>query len=651
MKMNYIEKTVERLPICVVKDKFVGSKEIARIIADLIKQKQAEGEMTVLGLATGSSPIKIYQELVRMHREEGLSFKNVITFNLDEYFPMGREDVQSYACFMYKHLFNHIDILPENVHIPDGSLKIEEVSDFCTAYEAKIKEAGGIDIQILGIGRSGHIGFNEPGSNVNSTTRLVKLDHITITDAIKDFGDEQHVPHCAITTGVGTILTARHIILTAWGKSKSLILQRMIEGPVTTEVPASFLQLHKNVLVYLDQPAMVDLTRTKAPWVIGEVEWTPKMVKRAVIWLSQKTTKPILKLTDTDYKQAELHDLLVENGGAYDLNIKIFGQLHDTITGWPGGKPGACEKTRPERPEPISKRSIIFSPHPDDDVISMGGTLIRLVDQGHDVHVAYQTSGNIAVFDDDAIRFSQFVVDLLNNQKLECPELIGLNSDLVSFMKNKKTGQIDIPFVKAIKGLIRRGEATAGCRFSGVKDENVHFLDLPFYETGKLKKNKPTSADIDVVINLLRKIKPHQIFAAGDLKDPHGTHEVCLQIIFNAIKQMRDEGDSWLDNCYLWLYRGAWQEWDVEDIEMAVPISPDELHRKRKAIFKHQSQKDEPVFPGEDKREFWQRAEERNRKTAKIFDQLGLTEYEAMEAFVRCPFDNEQSFECMFPDH
>ncbi|WP_159518006.1 glucosamine-6-phosphate deaminase [Sunxiuqinia indica] len=642
--LSYIEKTIEKLPITIVEDQPTGAKIIAGQVAELIKRKQAEGQFAVLGLATGSSPLLIYRELVRLHKEEGLSFKNVITFNLDEYFSISPESEKSYVYFMHNHLFSHIDILPENVYIPDGSLKIEEVSAFCSAYEAKIEEVGGIDIQILGIGRSGHIGFNEPGSTVNSTTRLVKLDQITITDAIKDFGDEQHVPHRAITMGVGTILSARRIILAAWGKSKSPILKEMIEGPVTTDVPASFLQRHKNVMVYLDESATDAFTRNKAPWLVGVVDWTPKMKKRAVIWLSQRANKPILKLTDEDYKKAGLRDLLVEYGGAYDLNIKIFGQLRDTITGWPGGKPGAYEKTRPERPEPIVKRSIVFSPHPDDDVISMGGTLIRLADQGHDVHVAYQTSGNIAVFDDDAIRFSQFVVDLMNNQKLDCPDLVKSNEDLVNFVKNKKPGQIDTPFLKAVKGLIRRGEAAAGCRYSGVKDENVHFLDLPFYETGQVEKSVPTDADLSIVIDLLREIQPHQIFAAGDLQDPHGTHEVCLQIIFEAIRQMRTEGDKWLDDCYVWLYRGAWQEWNVEDIEMAVPISPDELFRKRKAIFKHQSQKDEPVFPGEDKREFWQRAEDRNRTTAKIYDQLGLTEYEAIEAFVRYPFDDEESF-------
>ncbi|WP_423129412.1 glucosamine-6-phosphate deaminase [Gaoshiqia sp. Z1-71] len=642
--LNYIEKTIEKLPIHILEDQQQGAKIIAEIIAGVIKEKQANGEMAVLGLATGSSPVKIYRELVRLHQEENLSFRNVITFNLDEYYPMKADSEKSYVYFMYKHLFSHIDIKPENIHIPDGTLKIEEVAAFCAAYENKIKQAGGIDIQLLGIGRSGHIGFNEPGSTANSTTRLVKLDSVTISDAIKDFGSEEAVPHRAITMGIDTILSAKKIVLAGWGKAKSPILKKMTEGPVTPDVPASFLQLHEDVDVYVDEAAITEFTRTKAPWLVGICDWTPKMVKRAVIWLSQKLDKPILKLTDDDYKNQGLRDLLAHVGGAYDLNIKVFGQIRDTITGWPGGKPGSTEKTRPERPEPEVKRSLIFSPHPDDDVISMGGTLLRLADQGHDVHVAYQTSGNIAVFDDDAIRFSQFAVDLLENQQAPNTELYQAHQDLLTFLKYKKPGEIDTPFVKAVKGLIRRGEAAAACRFCNVKDENVHFLNLPFYETGQVEKGPVSDEDVNLVIKLLRQVQPHQIFAAGDLQDPHGTHEVCLQIIFKAIRAIRAEGDAWLNDCYVWLYRGAWQEWDVEDIEMAVPISPAELMRKRKAIFKHQSQKDFPVFPGEDKREFWQRAEERNRTTALIYDRLGLAEYEAIEAFVRYPFDDEESF-------
>lgn len=642
-KLNYIEKTVEKLPLQIVEDQQEGARIIAKIIADVIRRKQAKGEMAVLGLATGSTQVRIYRELVRLHRE-GLSFKNVITFNLDEYYPMDPQSDKSYVTFMHRHLFSHVDIDPANIHIPDGTVKPDQIGSFCASYEEKILTCGGIDIQLLGIGRSGHIGFNEPGSAANSITRLVKLDSVTIADAVMDFGSEEAVPHRAITMGVETILSARKIILAAWGKPKSFILRQMVEGPVTPDVPASFLQLHHDVTVFLDEAAITEFTRTKVPWLAGVCEWTPKMIKRAVIWLSRKLDKPILKLTDDDYKLAGLRDLLACFGGAYDLNIKVFGEIRDTITGWPGGKPGATEKNRPERPEPAVKRSLIFSPHPDDDVISMGGTLLRLADQKHDVHVAYQTSGNIAVFDDDAVRFSRFAVDLLRNRNVPCQELSRANQELVEFLKNKKPGDVDTPYVKTVKGLIRVGEASAACRFCGVKDENVHFLNLPFYETGAVEKAPASDRDVNIVVDLLRKVKPHQIFAAGDLQDPHGTHEVCLQIIFKAIRLIRAAGDEWLNDCYMWLYRGAWQEWDVEDIEMAVPISPSELLRKRKAIFKHQSQKDFPVFPGEDKREFWQRAEERNRTTAKIYDQLGLAEYEAIEAFVRYPFNDEASF-------
>ncbi|WP_462318747.1 glucosamine-6-phosphate deaminase [Marinilabilia sp.] len=642
--IQFTDQPVEKLPLNIAESKEEGAKEIASIIGDLIKERNVQGKKTVLGLATGSSPILIYQELIRLHKEENLSFKNVVTFNLDEYFPMSPENKNSYVRFMHEQLFDHIDIPKENIHIPDGSLEIRKIEKFCSKYEKKIKDHGGIDIQLLGVGRSGHIGFNEPGSAINSTTRLVKLDPITIADAAKDFGSEKSVPLRAITMGVSTILNAKQIILTAWGKHKSLILKKMIEEDVTTKVPASFLQLHNAVTVYADEDATSELSRTKAPWIYGMVTWTPKMVKRAVIWLSLELEKPILKLTDDDYKAKGLIDLLALYDGAYDLNITVFGQIRDTISGWPGGKPGAFEKTRPERPEPAVKRSLIFSPHPDDDVISMGGTLLRLADQGHDVHVAYQTSGNIAVFDDDALRFSSFSVDLMRSQNNVSPEHEKDHQELVKFLKTKKSDDIDTPYVKNIKRLIRQGEAEAACRFCGVKDENVHFLYLPFYETGLVEKNPMSDEDVKIVVDLLRKVQPHQIFAAGDLQDPHGTHEVCLQIIFAAIRQIRAEGDSWLNDCYVWLYRGAWQEWDVEDIEMAIPISPDELKRKRKAIFKHQSQKDSPVFPGEDNREFWQRAEARNRTTARLYDKLGLTEYEAIEAFVKYPFDDEESF-------
>ncbi|MDN5290785.1 MAG: glucosamine-6-phosphate deaminase [Anaerophaga sp.] len=642
--VNFPEQSIEKLPLHLVDNKEEGARQIASIIADVIKNKEAQGKKAVLGLATGSSPVSVYNELIRMHKEEGLSFKNVITFNLDEYYPMNPENKQSYVRFMHEKLFDHINIPKENIHIPDGTVDIRKMESYCAEYEEKIKSSGGIDFQLLGIGRSGHIGFNEPGSAINSTTRLVKLDPVTIADAAKDFGNEESVPTKAITMGINTILSAKRIVLVAWGKNKSIVLKKMLEEPLSSQIPASYLQLHDDVTIYADKDATSELSRTKAPWLYGMVNWTPKMIKRAVIWLSLRVEKPILKLTDDDYKAEGLADLLAFYGKAYDLNIKVFGEIRNTITGWPGGKPGAFEKTRPERPEPPVKRSLIFSPHPDDDVISMGGTLLRLVDQGHDVHVAYQTSGNIAVSDDDALRFSTFSVDLLKSNNAENKTIEQEHKNLIEFLKKKNPGDIDTPYVKNIKRLIRQGEAQAACRYCRVKEENVHFLYLPFYETGLAEKKPMSDVDINIVVELLRKVKPHQIFAAGDLQDPHGTHEICLQIILAAIRKIKAESDEWLRDCYLWLYRGAWQEWDVEDIEMAVPISPDELMRKRKAIFKHQSQKDSPVFPGKDSREFWQRAEDRNRTTAKLYDKLGLTEYEAIEAFVRYPFDDEESF-------
>ncbi|MDO1445832.1 glucosamine-6-phosphate deaminase [Rhodocytophaga aerolata] len=634
--LNYPETTYEKLPVTIFENAQEGAIRAAHEIASVIRSKQKEGRNAVLGLATGTSPINVYRELVRLHKEDNLSFKNVITFNLDEYYPMKPDELQSYVYFMHEHLFNHIDILPENINIPDGTLPIEKVKEYCLNYEKKIEAVGGIDVQLLGIGRTGHIGFNEPGSSNQTVTRLVKLDPLTITDAAKDFIKEEFVPLRAITMGVGTIMKARKIILLAWGEGKAKILQKTIEGNISDEVPASFLQQHPNVQVIVDQWAALELTRIKTPWLVGVVTWNKELIRRAVIWLSLTTEKPILKLTDEDYKDGSLSDLLVEAGNAYQLNIQVFNTIQNTITGWPGGKPNSDDTNRPERAQPFPKRSIIFSPHPDDDVISMGGTLLRLVDQKHDVHVAYQTSGNIAVFDDDARRFADFALDFYKKMNLGNGQMEHLHTEVVEFLKGKKLGEEDTSVVQDVKALIRKGEAAAACRFCGVKEENVHFMNMPFYETGKVQKKPLGEEDIQVVADLLQKIKPHQIFAAGDLRDPHGTHRVCLDAIFAALERLK--GEAWIKDCYLWLYRGAWQEWDIEDIEMAVPISPEELLRKRKAIFKHQSQKDSPVFPGNDKREFWQRAEDRNRATAQLYDKLGLTEYEAIEAFVRHKF-------------
>jgi glucosamine-6-phosphate deaminase len=637
LKATQSEKTMyERIPSVTVSDAGYGAREVAREIAELIKQRQKEGRNAVLGLATGSSPVKVYDELIRMHREEGLSLHNVITFNLDEYFPMPADSVHSYVYFMKNQLFDHVNIPAENINIPDGTLEQSRVFEFCAEYERKIEEAGGLDIQILGIGRTGHIGFNEPGSIKDSVTRMVTLDIITRRDASATFFGLDNVPRRAITMGVGTILKARRILLMAWGDSKAGVIQKTIEGPVNDQIPATFLQEHKNTLFILDEGAASHLTRNKLPWLVGSHEWTDFNTRKAVVWLCLKIGKAVLKLTDEDYNENGLGELLTENGPAYNINIKIFNELQHTITGWPGGKPNADDSNRPERKAPFPKRAIIFSPHPDDDVISMGGTFIRLVDQGHEVHVAYQTSGNIAVFDEDALRFADFISDYAGITGVMDENLLELYSSLKAAVDSKSDGVVDTDEVRAMKGLIRRGEAKAGCRSVGIPDKQIHFLNLPFYETGTVKKNPIGPADIKIVENLIRAIKPHQIYAAGDLADPHGTHKVCLDAIFEAVRNLKDE--EFMKDCWVWLYRGAWHEWDIEEIEMAVPISPEELVRKRKAIFKHQSQKDSVMFQGTDKREFWERAEDRNRTTAALYDRLGLAEYEAMEAFVRWHF-------------
>jgi len=623
----------ERIPTLLFNTAIEGSLYVANSIAELIESRNKESKPTVLGLATGSTPTQVYDELVRKHKEEGLSFERVITFNLDEYFPMAPDAHQSYVHFMHEYLFNHIDIKPENIHIPDGTLKKDAVAAFCEEYEAKIAQVGGLDVQILGIGRTGHIGFNEPGSTIDSKTRLITLDRLTMLDAASGFFGIENVPRRAITMGVGTILQAKKIYMMAWGEGKANIVRETIEGAINTSIPATFLQQHNQTEVILDTAAAAELTRIKTPWLAGPIKWNNFLIKKAVIWLSLKLAKPILKLTEEDYREFGMNDILVEIGTAYNVNIRVFNQIQHTITGWPGGKPNADDTYRPERKTPFPKKALIFSPHPDDDVISMGGTFIRLVDQGHKVHVAYQTSGNIAVFDDDAVRFADFVSDYHDAFKLDDSLVDSIFSGIRSFLAEKNQAEPDSEEIKIIKGLIRRGEAKAACRYVGIPNENIHFLDLPFYETGKIRKKPIGPDDIAIVKKLIEEIKPHQIYAAGDLSDPHGTHRVCLEAIFQALRELKDQ--EWMKDCYVWLYRGAWQEWDIEDIEMAVPLSPEETDKKRRAIFKHQSQKDRPLFPGTDKREFWQRADDRTRSTAETYDQLGLAEYEAMEAFVR----------------
>jgi len=627
------EVGVERMPVRIYESDQVGSIAIAEQIAEVIREKNNNGEITVLGLATGSSPIKVYRELVRLHKEECLSFHNVVTFNLDEYYPMKNESVHSYHHFMNEHLFDHVDIQKDNVNIPNGELTIGEIDENCRKYDQKIDQFGGIDIQLLGIGRTGHIGFNEPGSYFESKTRLVKLNAITVQDAANDFGREELVPGRAITMGVQSIFKARKIILMAWGEKKAPIVQRTVEGSISEQIPATFLQRHHNVEVIVDENASLQLSQVRTPWISSICDWDEQLTKSAVIWLSRKLIKPILKLTDDDYLQNGLGDLIANHDGSQNLNVIVFNKLQRTITGWPGGKPGEDDATRPERAKPTKKRVIIFSPHPDDDVISMGGTFLKLVEQGHEVHVAYQTSGNIAVFDDDARRFADFYRDFSDALGVNQVESELIKQTVVKEITNKNSNDLDHSIVRTIKGLIRKGEASSAARFVGVPDERIHFLNLPFYETGTIDKKNLGDTDVQITTDLLKKVKPHQVFAAGDLRDPHGTHKVCLDAILKGLNATKSE--KWSTDCFLWLYRGAWQEWEVEEVEMAVPLSPIDLIKKRKAIFKHQSQKDTPVFPGTDKREFWQRAEQRNRETASVYDMLGLAEYEAMEAFVK----------------
>jgi glucosamine-6-phosphate deaminase len=634
-RLNFLQETrFEKLPVTVYADQYISSINVAREIADLIISKQKSGQVAVLGLATGATPIEVYNELIRLHKEEALSFSNVITFNLDEYYPMKPDAVQSYYTFMKAHLFDHIDIDMKNVHLPDGMLALEEISEFCNEYERKISELGGLDLQILGIGRTGHIGFNEPGSAPNSGTRLVALDDLTRRDAGKDFGGKQNVPAKAITMGIGTIFKARKIILMAFHSKKADIIKKAVEGDISSDVPATYLQLCENIEFVLDQDAASELTRFKTPWLVKDCIWDEDMTKKAVIWLSQMLGKSILKLTEDDYNNHGMAQLATAKGPVYNINIHIFNKIQHTITGWPGGKPHADDSQRPERATPEQKRGIVFSPHPDDDVISMGGTFIRLADQGHEVHVAYQTSGNTAVWDDEVLRFVEFSIDFCKSQNMDANIQQLVYENMRSFIAAKTSNQTDSKEIQTVKGLIRKGEAIAGARFAGVKDANIHFMNLPFYDKSKIQKDVSFEDDIQRTIKLLQQVKPHQVFAAGDFADPHGTHKVCFDIILEALKRLK-QTEEWVKDCWLWLYRGAWHEFEIAEIQMAVPLSPKEVERKRLAIFKHQSQKDRAVFPGDDEREFWVRAEDRTRETAKAYNSLGLADYEAIEAFVR----------------
>ena len=627
-------ESFEKIPVKIFPNSNDGSIMVAAQIATLIKNKQAKKENCVLGMATGSTPILLYKELVRLHKEEGLSFKNVITINLDEYYPINKTAYQSYWSFMHRHLFSLVDIKPENIHIPNGEWAQDQIKELCAGYEQIIEKSGGIDLQILGIGKNGHIGFNEPGSSFHSKTRVIHLDQETRIANTYEFHDLNKVPKLAITVGISSIMKAKKIVLLAWG-SKADIVAKAVEGNITEQVPASVLQNHDDCTFVIDEIAATDLTRNKSPWLTGSTDWTPALIKKAVIELALKLDKTILSLTANDYTENSLADLLVLRESVYDINLQVFYMLRDTITGWPGGKPNVVIPAHPERSNPFPKKVLIFSPHPDDDIISMGGTFMRLHDQGHDVHVGYQTSGNIAVTDEFVTRFLDFAVgfeDLFGIDNKKSQEIL---TNARAYLANKKTDHIDTAEIRAIKGLIRRCEAKATCRYVGLKDENHHFLDLPFYETGAIEKKPMSELDIKITMDYLNNLQPHQIYCAGDLADPHGTHKVCLEIIFESLRRLKASGAAWIKDCWVWLYKGAWQEWDISEIEMAMPMSPDQVLKKRFGIFIHQSQKDSVPFQGTDAREFWQRAEIRNANTAEIYARLGLTKYAAIEAFVR----------------
>lgn len=629
----------EHMPVTVYETARDGAAAVAKHLAAQIRQRRQEQRNYVLSLAPGRSTRDVFAELVRMHKEEGLSFQNVVFFDLFEYYPLADNRSGNHAQ-LKSQLLDRVDIRPENIHLIPWDMSKEEILPFCRDYEQDIADAGGLDFMLLGIGRSGNIGFNEPGSSFNSSTRLVLLDNNSKEDAKIMFGSLDQVPVSAVTMGVETILKAREIMLVAWGEHKSQVVREAIEQRYDVSRPASALQLHKNARILLDLGAAACLTRIATPWIVTSCEWDDRLVRRAVVWLCAQTGKPVLKLTNKDYNDFGLGELITRYESAYNCNIKVFNDLQHTITGWPGGKPNADDTNRPERAKPYPKDVLIFSPHPDDDVISMGGTFARLIKQGHNVHVAYETSGCIAVCDDEVVRFLDFMKGLcaLPNNGLSTAheKLLSKCNGYIQSL-NDKVGDQDTREILDLKALIRRGEATAACRYMGLPADHIHFLNLPFYETGTIKKGPLTQTDCDIVRALLEQIRPHEMFVAGDLADPHGTHRVCLDAVLAAIDELSHTSawDEWLKDCRIWMYRGAWMEWDVDLIEMAVPMSPEELRMKRNTILKHQSQMESAPFMGNDERLFWQRAEDRNHATAERYARLGLADYEAIEAFVQ----------------
>ena len=634
---NAVERSVitrfEKITTNIFESMDEGTQQIAGEIIAKIQDRQREGKFCTIALGTGSSLRPLFAELIRRHKDEGVSFRNVILFNLYEFYPIN-EGAGSTFSHLMKQFISQVDIDRQNIFTMEGSIPQDAIIDHCRLYEQRIQTFGGIDIAVLGIGRKGIIGMNEPGSQASSSTRLILLDSTSRSEAAHNLGVD-NLPPCSITMGIKTILGARKVFLLAWGEDKAEIIRKTVEEKITDTLPASYLQMHTNAVVCTDLAAAAYLTRIQRPWLVTNCEWNNKLIRSAIVWLCQTLGKPILKLTNKDYNDNGLSELLALYGSAYNVNIKVFNDLQHTITGWPGGKPNADDTYRPERAKPFPKRVIVFSPHPDDDVISMGGTLRRLVQQGHEVHVAYQTSGNIAVGDEEVVRFMHFINgfnQLFDDSKNQT--ISDKYAEIKKFLAEKKEGDMDSRDILTIKGLIRRGEARTACTYNNIPLSRCHFLDLPFYETGKIEKNPISLPDIEIVLNLLREVKPHQIYVAGDLADPHGTHRVCTDAVFAAIDEEKNAGAEWLNDCRIWMYRGAWAEWEIENIEMAVPLSPEELRAKRNSILKHQSQMESAPFLGNDERLFWQRSEDRNRGTASLYDGLGLACYEAMEAFV-----------------
>ena len=634
---NAVERSVltrlEKIPTNIFETSEEGVVQIANEIVAKIQDRQREGKFCTIAIGTGASLRPLFTELIRKHKDEGVSFRNVVFFNLYEYYPL-TEGAGSSFSHLNKLFLSQIDIDRQNIFTMDGSIPQEAIIEHCRLYEQRIQTFGGLDMVIMGIGREGNIGMNEPGSHASSTTRLILIDATSRSEAAHNIGVD-NLPPCSITMGINTIMGARKVYMLAWGEDKADIIRSAVEDKVSDTLPASYLQLHANTSVCVDLAAAAHLTRIQRPWLVTSCEWNDKLVRSAIVWLCTTLNKPILKLTNKDYNENGLSELLALYGSAYNANIKVFNDLQHTITGWPGGKPNADDTYRPERAKPFPKRVVVFSPHPDDDVISMGGTLRRLVQQGHEVHVAYETSGNIAVGDEEVVRFMHFINGF--NQLFENSEdkvISDKYAEIKQFFSTKKEGDMDTRDILTIKGLIRRGEARTACTFNHIPLSRCHFLDLPFYETGKIEKNPISEADVEIVLNLLREVKPHQIYVAGDLADPHGTHRVCTDAVFAAIDEEKNAGAEWLKDCRIWMYRGAWAEWEIENIEMAVPLSPEELRAKRNSILKHQSQMESAPFLGNDERLFWQRSEDRNRGTASLYDQLGLASYEAMEAFV-----------------